>query len=50
MVSPYFLNLFSGDFAENAMPEIPIEDVNPYEFMELLELLYPRDKPITGIF
>ena len=32
------------------MSEIPIDEVDPYEFIRLLLVIYPPAKPITGMF
>ncbi|GMT28962.1 hypothetical protein PFISCL1PPCAC_20259, partial [Pristionchus fissidentatus] len=45
--SPFFFTLFHGEFKEKHQSEIRIEDVDPEEFIMVLNLLYRIDQPIT---
>uniref|UniRef100_A0A8R1DQU6 BTB domain-containing protein n=1 Tax=Caenorhabditis japonica TaxID=281687 RepID=A0A8R1DQU6_CAEJA len=46
--SPFFHALFSSNFKENSMNEIPIVDVGYKEFAELLSSIYPNAIPPTS--
>lgn len=48
MYSPYFSALFSENFSEHQMKEIPIKGVDFEEFLELLRVIYPSRKSVTG--
>ncbi|GMR54172.1 hypothetical protein PMAYCL1PPCAC_24367, partial [Pristionchus mayeri] len=47
MVSPYFNTLFYKDFKESKQSEITLPDIGLIEFTDLLDVIYPYDKPIT---
>lgn len=42
--------MFFSGFSERDKKEITVEDVIPEEFVELLNVVYPSHKPITGNF
>ena len=46
--STYFDNLFNGPFKERDQEEIPITNVDPTEFMWLLDQLYSLGNNISG--
>jgi len=48
--SDFFERLFNnGEFQEKDMDEIPLTDIEPIEFYELLQVIDPRfQKPIDG--
>jgi hypothetical protein len=48
LYSPVFHAMFFSKFSECSMKEIPVEDVILEEFIELLNVVYPSHKPITG--
>jgi hypothetical protein len=48
LYSPVFHAMFFSRFSERDMKEIPVEDVIPEEFMELLNVVYPSHKPISA--
>ncbi len=48
LYSPVFSTLFFGEFRERDLSEVPVEDVILEEFMEMLHVIYPSHKPITG--
>ncbi len=45
--SPFFSALFFAEFYESDLKEVPIEDVNPEEFQEMLHVIYPSHKDVT---
>ncbi|GMR55051.1 hypothetical protein PMAYCL1PPCAC_25246, partial [Pristionchus mayeri] len=45
--SPVFNAMFYGDFAEKNKKEIELKDVDRYEFVELLHVIYSSNKKIT---
>lgn len=49
LYSPVFSALFYGEFRERDMEEVPLEDVILEEFTELLQVIYPSHKKVTGI-
>ncbi len=48
LYSPVFSALFYGEFKERVMEEVPVEDVILEEFVEMLHVIYPSHKQITG--
>ncbi|KAH7693549.1 BTB/POZ domain-containing protein, partial [Aphelenchoides avenae] len=48
LYSPVFHAMFFSGFSERDKKEIPVEDVIPEEFIELLNVVYPSHKPITA--
>jgi hypothetical protein len=49
LYSPVFQTLFYGDFRESNMAEVPIEDVILEEFVDMLNVIYPSHKTVTGM-
>lgn len=41
--------MFNQNFAERNQKEVKLEAIDPKEFKELLNVIYPLQKPITGI-
>lgn len=48
LYSPVFHALFFSKFSERDKKEITVEDVILDEFIELLNVVYPSHKPVTG--
>ncbi len=42
-----FSTLFFGNFAERGMEEIPLADVDPNEFIEMLKVIHPPHSAVT---
>lgn len=40
--------MFFGEWQERELEEIPVEDVILEEFVELLNVIYPSNKAVTG--
>lgn len=49
LYSPVFSALFYAEFRERDMEEVPLEDVILEEFTELLQVIYPSHKKVTGL-
>uniref|UniRef100_A0A0M3IHG3 BTB domain-containing protein n=1 Tax=Ascaris lumbricoides TaxID=6252 RepID=A0A0M3IHG3_ASCLU len=48
LYSPVFHAMFFSRFSERDKKEIAIEDVILEEFIELLNVVYPSHKPVSG--
>lgn len=48
MYSPVFHAMFFSKFSERDKKEITVEDVILDEFIELLSVVYPSHKPVSG--
>lgn len=48
LYSPVFYAMFFSKFSERDKKEIPVEDVILDEFIELLNVVYPSHKAVSG--
>ena len=47
MASPVFSAMFTGDFQEKTMKEIPLPDKNYDAFIKLMEMVHPPHRELT---
>ncbi|KAH7714076.1 BTB and MATH domain-containing protein 38 [Aphelenchoides avenae] len=50
VISPMFRTMFSSNFAESGMQEIPLEDIKAHDFRQFLMAVYPMQQQLTGMY